>query len=273
MKKIFSLIIATALFLTTVSLSTSANGLYSEIDTFLLNSGVPEEVVNSMPLGQKEMIYDDIGSCDAEFCGYDLCGFSLNGDTPELTGTASVSANGEAQPLSGLIPNSDLELSVVGFKSTFVSGEESHIEYSVFPSFVWKRPVKIVNDSFAMSMYSGWEAIPGKRNLRIHLYNYEGQSVQHVDLNPSSSNSSGYSYKIPSGVGFMQGMYQGHAVYHLLKKSSSATPAISLYYAHDTSSSSNSSYSINLGSYGSISMSGNTNKVQEMSDNFIISME
>lgn len=267
MKKLLSIICTISLLLMIVPLGVSANSLDSEINTFLLNSGVPEEVVNSLSLGQKEMIYDTIGNSSAEFCGCDIRSFELNNNVLESTGTVSISANDEIQPQSGLISNSDLVLSVVGFKST----DGSTTEYYVYPSFEWKKPVKVKNDSFAMSMYNGWEAIPGKRNLRLHLHNYEGESVQYVDLNPTNANSSGYSYKVPSSIGFMQGMYQGHAYYILNKTSSSATAAISLHYVHDNSSAMNLSYSLNVGAYGSISISGDVSQADVMSDNFDIS--
>lgn len=267
MKKLLNIICTISLLLMVVPLEVSANSLDSEINTFLLKSGVPAEVVNSLSLGQKEMIYDTIGNSSAEFCGCDIRSFELNNNVLESTGAVSISANNEIQPQSGSISNSDLVLSVVGFKST----DGSTTEYYVYPSFEWKKPVKVQNDSFAMSMYNGWEAIPGKRNLRLHLHNYEGQTVQYVDLNPNDANSSGYSYKVPSGVGFMQGMYQGHAYYILNKTSSSATPAISLRYVHDNSSSMNTTYNINLGPYGSISVSGSVDKISEMADNFNIS--
>lgn len=61
-----------------------------------------------------------------------------------------------------------------------------------------------------------------------------------------------------------------NAVYYLRKTSSSATPTISLYYAHDYSSSMDLSYSLNVGNYGSITISGDVYRINEMADNFDI---
>lgn len=272
MKKYFSIICVFSLILMIMPFNASAKNLQSEIDEFLATSGVSVEIIKQMPFGQKQVIYENIGNKEAEFSGYDARGFQLDNEGKlQFIAGVSASSSGNMQIQGGLISKSDLTLSVVGFKTTVSSGGKTWTEYSVYPSFVWKKLVKVKNDSFAMSMYSGWEAVPGERNLRLHLFNSQGQSAQHVDLNPNNASSSGYSYKVPTNTGFMQGSYQGHSYYNLKKTASNATPAISLHYAHDYSSSMTLSYSLNVGNYGSISLSGNVSKINEMSDNFNVS--
>lgn len=122
-----------------------------------------------------------------------------------------------------------------------------------------------------MSMYPGWEAVPGERNLCLHLMNSQGQSAQQVDITPNDSDYSGYAYKIPSNIGALQGSYQGHAYYQLEKKDPNASPRISLKYAHDYSAFCELSYSLDVGGFGSISIVGDVSKIDTMSDNFYVS--
>lgn len=235
----------------------SASAIPVDIDGFLIEAGFPQDLVNEMSDPQKEYIYEHSVGKNVEFCGYDSKEFVVTneGELVESTGIS---------PRDGLISSSDMTLSVTGTKVWSTSGDEWHV---VYPSFKWHTHKKVANDSFAMNMYSGWECRPGKRNFRLHLMNNQGQSVQYVDLAPAQSGERGYVFKIPSNTGFMQALYEGYAYFNIDKISETASPRITLFYAHDASSSCNTSFSLTLGPVG-ISFSGGNSNLYTMSDNF-----
>ena len=257
--KLISLCTVVALLFCTLSVS----ALNVNIDEYLLNAGFPQTIVDEMSIPQKEFIYENSNDKNIIFCGYEKKEFIVNDDGELVENTT----NGDVSVCGGSLTSADMTLSVFGTKSYYSSGE---VTYSVYPCFKWHKYKKVKNDSFAMNMYSGWEAIPGERNLRLHLMNSQGESAQYVDLTPSYASSTGYSYRVPSHTGAMQGLYEGYAYYDLEKISSSASPRISLYYAHDASTLFNASYSLSVGVAG-ISLSGNTDKIYTMADNFEVS--
>lgn len=231
------------------------------IDNFLQSKGIPQEIIDVLPQGKKEIIFETLNDT-ASFQSYNVQTFSVN-NGPETSSEFTFN-NGEIMiPMSGMISSADLTLSVVAFDIT-VNGVP---QTSIYPSFVWKKLVKIKNDSFAMALYPNWEVIPGENNLRLWVRNVNGERVQNYDLAAAASASSGYSYKIPSNIGALQGGYEGHAYMNVKKKTSSATRAISLQYIHDTSSFFNVSYSVSIGP-ASISVTGNTSPLNYMSNNF-----
>lgn len=228
------------------------------IDDFLLNAGFPQNLVDNMSEMQKEVIYENSKNKNVRFAGYETQDYVLNDDD-----TLS-----QVQPHGGLIPSSDLTISVYGTYTTTAGGT---VLYStVYPAFEWKKWVSVKNDSFSMAMYSGWEARPGEENLRLHLIDKNGNSVQHVDLDPANSHPAGYSYKVPSSVGSVAAFYEGYAYYNIDKTSSSASPRISLHYVHDESPLFNVSYSISIQFFGISISAGNTDNLYEMSGNYSI---
>lgn len=227
------------------------------VDEFLIKAGFPESLVTEMSEIQKEIIYNNSKNKVIKFAGHETKDFVLDDEN----NLSPVQARG------GLISSSDLTISVLGTYT--VDGKGSTLYHTVYPSFVWKKAVKVKNDSFSMAMYSGWEAIPGEENFRLHLLNSSGQSAQYVDLDPNQSHSAGYSYKVSSSTGASQALYSGYAYYNIEKKNSSASPRISLHYVHDKSPALNVSYGISI-KFASISISGNINYLYEMSGNYEI---
>lgn len=250
--KLIAIMTIISLFICSVGVSATQP---VSIDDFLLEAGFPQDLIDSMSEIQKDIIYENSKNQIIKFAGYETQSFVLD-DDDNLS---------PVQPRAGLISSSDLTISVFGTYTTNSSG--TVLYSSVYPSFVWNKAVKVKNDSFSMAMYSGWEARPGEENFRLHLLNSSGQSAQYVDLNPNNSHSAGYSYKVPSNTGAMQGMYAGYAYYNIDKKSSSASPRISLHYVHDKSPLFNVSYGINIGFF-SISLSVNSDYLYEMSGNY-----
>ncbi len=226
------------------------------IDQYLLDAGFPTSVVETLSESKKEFIYEKTNNKNISFCNYETKGFNINDD-------GALSEN-IASPCGGLLNSSEITVDVIGI----IADTSEGIEYSVFPSFTWHVVKKVKNDSFSMSMYPGWEVVPGERNLRLYFINNQGNSV-YTDLDCTDSTSSGYTFKIPSSVGANQGYYEGHAYFDVEKTSTSASNRISLHYTHDASTSMNVSYSINLG-IASISLSGNTDPLYVFADNFNI---
>lgn len=253
--KIIAVMTVISLFICSIGVSAAQP---VSIDDFLLNAGFPQNLVDNMSEMQKEVIYENSKNKNVRFAGYETQDYVLNDDD-----TLS-----QVQPHGGLIPSSDLTISVYGTYTTTAGGT---VLYStVYPAFEWKKWVSVKNDSFSMAMYSGWEARPGEENLRLHLINQSGSSAQYVDLDPTASHAAGYSYKVPSNTGSIKAIYEGYAYYNIDKKSSSASPRITLHYVHDASSSLNASYSINI-KFFSISISTSSDDLKVRSGNFTVS--
>lgn len=225
----------------------------SEYDYFLASAGVPQNIICCISEEQKMVICQTLGE-DAVFEGY---------DTQTFVETNGSVVNGGAQMFSANIPSSELTISVLGFSINY-NGQPC---YAIYPSFVWNTISKLSNDSFAMAMYDGWEAIPNCNNLEVYLKNSQGTSVQHTSVSAAVSASSGYSYIIPGSVGNMDGLYEGHAYLYAKKTNASATHAISLNYVDDTSRFMNVSYGINIGP-ASISVTSTDSNLRFMSGNF-----
>ncbi|MBQ7096371.1 MAG: hypothetical protein IJN80_08015 [Clostridia bacterium] len=254
--RLVSLFTAIVILLCSIGASAQTSVNYDE---YLLSTGFPASVIANMSEQYKEFVYNNTKNKDFSFSNYESKQFNVNED-----GAMMETQQNEITPYGGIISPSDMTMSVIGGTINSADG----VTYTVLPSFVWHKVKKVKNDSFSMSMYSGWEAIPGERNFSLHFKNAAGNSTS-VDLNPTGASSSGYTYKIPSNVGAVQGLYEGYAYFDLDKVSSNASPRISLHYAHDASALINASYGISLG-VGSISVSGDTNKLYEMADNFYI---
>lgn len=244
------------------SLDTSAYEVDSAdcADSYLLSIGMPEHVIHELPEGQKQLIYETTYGEDVRYVSYEEQNYQVDDEGALMQMSAT-----------GTISQSDLTITVVGIEALHQSGLSENTEYKIYPTFVWNKMVKIKNDTFAMAMYSGWSAVPQLRNLKVHIMNaHGGKSLANTDIDPSYSSQYGYAFHIPSSVGNMNEWYEGHAYFTVEKTDSSARPRISVKYIHDTSSLANASYSVNIG-LASISVSGKTDKLQIMADNFTIS--
>ncbi len=257
--RIMSLIVVTVLVFS--SMSVSSQGI-NYIDQRLINMGFPETLVNDMSEPQKEFMYECMYEDGFVFCDYTEKNYTITNDGEVVQS----SQNGDVSLCGGTLSENEISVSVVGAKQ---QDSQGNVTYMVLPCFKWKTLVKVNNDSFAMAMYPGWEAVPGKRNLRLHLLNNNDVHTQYVDLSPTQATSSGYVYKIPSNIGAMQGKYEGYANYYVDRKSDTASPNISLYYAHDAQSFLTASYSLNIHGF-TISLTGNTNHIYSIADNYYV---
>lgn len=258
LKKISFLLIFAFLFSLTTFSSFGTN-VDVDLDTYLDNIGVPDDVIAELTEEQKQLIFETSANENLTFCGFDTREFTITEDGV----LKEISKN---QQTRDAIPSSDLTLSVMGFNSY----SDAHgYTYSIYPLFRWHRVTKVNNDTFAFSMYPGWETIPGERSLRLNLCNENGSPQQTTSVGVSLASYSGYAFTVDTTTGAFDGFYIGGAYMKIKKTSSTASPNISMLYAHDTRPLFTASYGINLGA-GSISITGNTNQIDVMADNFVI---
>lgn len=219
------------------------------IDDFLIDHGMPLSVVNALSDGQKELMYSTLEE-DAQFVSYTEEGYDL------------LDNENTAQPFH-LIDESDLTVTVVGFRIT-VNGEPM---CSIYPSFVWNKPVTPYNDQFSMNLYPGWVAVPGEHNLRFYIKNLNNEVGNYIDLDPIQSGYSGYTYAMPTSTAFAQTLYEGHAYLRAIDTTGYSVPAISLGYVHDTAPALHLSYSISWGPVG-MSIIDERSTLDHFSENF-----
>lgn len=269
MKKVIRFIgLLLSLIIVLLSFSFTVSAQTINVNQYLMSIGVPEGVINLMSEGQKNIIYETLYGTDSEFSGYDIYNYDLTNDL-EIVSQFSFEDD-VALPCAGQLPSSDLTISVIGIKQNVTSNGVTTTRYAIYPSFVWNKVQKLAKDSFAMSMYPGWEVIPQMVNMRVHMSNVQGGSAVQRDYAPSYSASSGYIFSIPSNSGSIDYFYQGHAYFYATKTYESASPNISLTYVDDRSGGSSLAYGINLG-IGSISVSSTSDSVYTLSGNYVIS--
>ena len=199
-----------------------------EIDNFLLAIGMSEELIHTLPQGQKEMMYQHLDE-NAEFCSYTVQ--HLSWDEGELRLNRSIS-------------ESDMTISLAVAKTTMNLGIGE--AYIFFPSFVWHTMEAISNDSFSFSLYPGWEVLAAEdKNLEVWLRNQNGDKVHSTSVPVTSIDDRAMSYKIKD-VGTLSQLYEGHAIFYAKAVNSNATPTMTVHYFHDETFSRNIRYSILL---------------------------
>lgn len=225
------------------------------VNTYLLNAGFSQELLDTMLDAQKEIIYQHSDNKQIKFAGYETTEFSLD----------------KKQNLSSIRPSdnlkSDCDFKIFVFATHTMDANGTLLYSSIYPSFVWNTPVKVKNDTFSMAVSPDFEAIPGEENFRLRLMNNDGKTAKRIDLNPASSGSSGYSYKIPSGIGTKQGVYIGCAYYDIDALFETAAAKITLQYVHDRSLFSNVSYGVHI-ELGDIILSSDNDKLCVISTDY-----
>ena len=236
-KKIFCSVLISAMLICG-GVSAFAETPQSTIDEFLALKGMPDNIIEQLPEKQKELIYSTLSE-DATFESYEKTEYYSEN-----------SENSGIMPFYTSLPSSEMTLAVVAFEDSYEDGL-----YTIYPSFVWNTSAVVANDTFAMSMYSGWDVIGGENNLTVWCRDSYGELVESVDIDALEANSHGYSYKISRNDGFMPVFYEGYAYLDARKTNSNATNGICLKYVDDPTSTYNLSYSVTVGT-GSISVSG-----------------
>lgn len=256
MKKLISIFLSIGLAFTLSGFGASAD-TGDPVEAFLLSTGMPQEVIDQLPDGQKQVIFETLDNT-ATFAGCDVKNYHMteDGEIVEID---------DEQPTTraGQLNITDIKLYVAAYEQVY-NGIDT---FAIFPSFEWSRAAKVNNDSFAMALYPNWEVVPGDVNFRLWIKNVVGEPVQYHDMSPDVANSSGFSYKIPSNVGAASGYYEGHTFLRAKKTTANATRAISLRYVHDTSSLFSVSYTITIGPF-SINIEGNSDNLSTIAGNY-----
>ena len=184
------------------------------LDSFLLELDIPAYVLETMPLGQKNMMYNVLrNEQDVEFA------FSLE----------------EEYPID------DLSFRVSGMRMDDGT-------YYIFPSFIWHRSVSVINDRFGASLNTNyWSVAPGTTQLNLWLHG-PGQSHQHLIGTAWTMSWAGPIFAMPTGTSQPTGWwYEGHGVFRARPSISNPPYNIVLSYAHDNTWSNNLSIDINAG--------------------------
>lgn len=210
----------------------------NEIDEFLLETGMPLDMVKALDEQLKTYIYETIDTTkNLIFSGYN-----------EETITFPNTDDGDISP--NAIPHSELSLTVTSFK-------DSSGVYHIYPTFEWKVPNKVANDTFAFVLPEGWYLVPSKYNLRMWYKVSPGDAWEMTeDLSrPSTATLYGYGWNIPKyyydGYGWETTKYyarkayvKGHAYFNAKPTTPTPDKRICVSYADDTSSRLNLSYSL-----------------------------
>ena len=159
------------------------------------------------------------------------------------------------------IPSSDIKVSL--YATGIVKNGKKYVK--IYPSYIWKKSCDIGNDTFAVSLYSGWECVGNdKPELTVSAINWIGNIAQTYSFSSTDASETGYSFKIPTGYGGIlprNGRYEGYGHFLVRRKISNATKTATVKYIHDNSPNYSLSYGISIGP-ASISISGNTDDLQ-----------
>ena len=210
------------------------------LNAFLRERGVPYDVIDTMTLGQKLFIYEDLkNETNANFSFFFEEDVSFDNDKRG-------------------IPKTDLSLTATGF--TMITNNE--LLYIIYPTFKWlKHSVNINNDRFAFNLNErNWEIAAGNVQINIHGRTMAGHTTTGLIDRPTTILPGGATFNLICGVS--AGVtYEGYAVFRARPRVANPPYEIVLAYAHDRSIFNNSSISLNVGIL-SLSFSGGSNVIQ-----------
>ncbi len=193
-----------------------------EIDSFLLDTGMPQDVVDSLDPEVKRTIYNT----------------TENGEKKEFVGIetkeVSLSEESEGEIVPCYISPNDMELSLISFKEGTYKG---YAQYSFYPSFEWKKMVHIKDDVFAFSLPDGWEVVPGKRGVGLQFQIPEThQWKKSGDITvPCEASITGYGFDGFIDFCRVKYVYRGTGYMYAYKKNPKVSNMIKVGYAHENS--------------------------------------
>lgn len=245
-----SIIINNSILLKAESISGNSDETLN-FEQILLDAGTPEEVIAGFSTEQKEFIVNNLEH-ESVYEGNDIT-YIINASNNTLGRAVSV------------LPEELMSISVTCYSITVSGGEK---QYQFFPTFKWKSVgYNIKNDTFAFSLYSGWEVVPeSTAQLNIHLKNQTGVTQQTALYEPYCSFSSGYSFCFTHGWALPTGYHEGYGLFYARKKDSNATNGMSVKYVHDNSPNCNISYGLSY-KVGAIYVSSDDDEIQVYSKN------
>lgn len=156
----------------------------SEINSFFEETGMSNELIDSMDSELKRYIYET----QLE---------NTSGETLIFEGCDKQLVSFDTQPSNELtpmyIPPNELALSVYGFST-------SDGNYHMYPTFEWLTFNKLKNDTFAVALPYGWELVTNTYRLdlwcRVNTQN--NWSYTQTFSRPSASHFYGYAITFPN---------------------------------------------------------------------------
>ena len=198
-----------------MALPVGATAASVDLDAFLRERGVPEDVLETMPWGQKQLIYDTVGD-GAMYVPYEE-------DHTVLSSTAD-DALLTAMGMDGL------EFFVVAFEWT----EDGRVVNDVYTSFVWTAKTLPNLDTFETTLYPGWEAVPGERVFRFYTIRSSGDVKSVQEFGPIGASHNGYTYGVPTSAS-ARTYYEGHSYLRVMDTKGDSTHAVVMRYKRSAS--------------------------------------
>ncbi|HEY8362829.1 MAG TPA: hypothetical protein VIK77_08090 [Tissierellaceae bacterium] len=182
MKRLVKSLLISLLIISTLGLNSvyAASHDINEIDEFLLETGMPLDIVKALDEEFKIYIYETIDKTKKlTFSGY-----------TEKTITFPNIDDGDIR--LNYIPPSELSLTVTSIV-------DSSGVYHIYPTFEWKVRTRVANDTFAFALPEGWYLVPSKYNLRMWArenLNDDWKLIEDLSR-PSTATFYGYGWQIP----------------------------------------------------------------------------
>lgn len=240
-KRITSFVL-TVFMLTCFTTSINAENITeSELNDYLLLTGITSEELDATPYEQKVLI------CNTLF--FDESAQYVDSSLVSSEGIIKAENSGTNIVPLGAIPTSDLSLSVTCWLSNG--------RLLVYPTYEWKVPVKPRGkDFFGYSSSDSYSAVPRRRSNLAYIkddFYTNGKWVADSSLDYTASALTGYQHQGGSlGTPDRAMYFKAHCFYELDIDSSNPVKKIVLSYVHDKSWGGSFSYGI---SYGPISIS------------------
>ena len=187
-----------------------------EADAYLLETGMPQETIDSLDDSLKQVIWETAPETPQAFVSIET---ETSEDCIPFTDTAS-------------LPSESFSVSTVVFRGGTYEGDEV---YSFYPVFQWQDDRHIDEDVFGFSLAEGWDAVPQERNLSLYEKSGEGWTFCGVLDSAATSSIAGYGF---DGFGDFckgKGVYQGVGYFQAYKSQDSAPNEISVVYGHEVS--------------------------------------
>lgn len=261
---ILSLVISMNTGLVLANSENTKNYSESNLNDILLNSGMPQNLLDTLDNDQKTFIIENSGE-NLEFVAYSTDELATNPVTGEIEKVSEIK---EVQP--HYIPSTELKLTMLNFNI-----ESNGIPLvEVYSNFEWLRnpkisPDGIYKDHIGIAVPEGWEIQSNKYAGTAQVYDYSLANGWHWSSPKSSwvgnnGNPShfgglyGAAWEFNSDAGFPGLKYKGMVKLSMKKKDNKALHRAVSYY-NEAKNDWTSSYSVSL-QFGPASISFTPNK-------------
>mgnify|MGYP001851826173 CR=1 FL=1 len=187
-----------------------------EADAYLLETGMPQETIDSLDDSLKQVIWETAPETPQEFV-------SVETETSEDCIPFIVTSS---------LPSESFSVSTVVFRGGTYEGDEV---YAFYPIFQWQDDRHIAGDVFGFSLPEGWRVVPGEQDLSLYEKSGENWAFCGALGSACSAGWTGYGF---DGFGDFckgKGVYQGVGYLRAYKSQDSAPNEISVVYGHEDS--------------------------------------